>query len=89
MEYITTTNLRTKSSQLVNALKKGSKVSLIHRSQIIATIEPIKYAEAPPVTAEKLRAFIKKMKPQKLIPRSRREEIYSKHLKQKYGKGLS
>lgn len=88
MQVITTTELRTKSSQLVDTLKKGQAVSLIHRSNIIGVIEPSKIVYAPPVTVEKLRAFLKAVKPKKLIPRSQREQTYRKQLVKKYGKGI-
>ena len=42
MQYITTTELRTKTSELVKILKMGHSVLLIHRSKIIAEIIPIK-----------------------------------------------
>lgn len=89
MEYITTTQLRTKSSQLVDALKKGDKVSLLHRSQIIGVIKPAQLAESPPINVEEFRKFLKGIKPKKLIPRSQREKVYRAHLEKKYGKNLS
>lgn len=89
MQYITTTQLRTKSSQLVDVLKKGGSVSLIHRSNIIGTIKSAKFTQAPPATEERLREFVKALKPKKLIPRSKREEVYRRRLMEKYGKSLS
>ncbi|OGH47433.1 MAG: hypothetical protein A3A51_01805 [Candidatus Levybacteria bacterium RIFCSPLOWO2_01_FULL_39_10] len=86
MEYITTTNLRTKTSQLVNELKKGGKVSLIHRSKIIGVIKPV---EEPKIfDAEKFNKIIKKLN---LPPTTyaQREKIYRSHLMKKYGKGIS
>ncbi len=42
MNYITTTELRTKTTWLVAILKKGESVFLIHRSKIIGEIRPIR-----------------------------------------------
>lgn len=42
MKYITATELRTKTTQLVKELKKGNTVLLIYRSKIIAEIIPYK-----------------------------------------------
>lgn len=89
MEYITTTNLRTQTSQLVDALKKGGAVSLIHRSKIVGVIKPKKQ---PRPLIEKdikqLKKLAKELKLQKLSYRQR-ETIYREHLTGKYGKGLS
>ena len=89
MNYITTTQLRTKTSQLVNSLKKGTRVSLIHRSKVVGVIEPAKSTEAPPINVEEFRKFLKSIKPKKIIPRSQREKVYREHLEKKYGKSLS
>lgn len=88
MQYITTTELRTKSSKLVDYLTKGNIISLVHRSKVIGTIEPAKFIEAPPATLEGLRAFLKAVKPKRLTPRLKREEMYRKHLLERYGKGI-
>lgn len=41
MNYITTTQLRTKTKWLVGMLRKGKTVILIHRSEVVAEIVPI------------------------------------------------
>lgn len=87
MDYITTTDLRTKSSQLVSDLKKGTRVSLIHRSKVIGTIEPV--VESPkPFDAAKFKRLVKDIN----LPHTsyvQREKIYRTHLMKKYGKGIS
>ena len=40
MDFITTTELRTKTTQLVLSLSQGKTTKLIHRSKIIADIIP-------------------------------------------------
>lgn len=89
MDYITTTDLRTKSSQLVSDLKKGSKISLIHRSRIIGVIKPEKEPRA--LTKSDI-IHLKKLARDLNLPKTsyeEREKIYRKHLEDKYGKGLS
>ena len=87
MEYITTTHLRTKSSQLIQSLKKGTRVSLIHRSKVVGIIEPV---TNPPkrFDADKFKQLVKSLN----LPKTtyaQREKIYRAHLMKKYGKGLS
>lgn len=89
MNYITTTDLRTKSSELVDALKKGFSVSLIHRSRVIGEIKPQKEARA--LTEEdinELKELAKELNLPKLTYRQR-EVRYRKHLMGKYGQGFS
>ena len=84
---MTTTNLRTKTTQLVNALKKNSRISLIHRSKIVAIIQPIQVAGKP----FDARLFAHYLKEIKLVPTShkQRKMIYQAHLNKKYGKNIS
>ncbi|EKD52609.1 MAG: hypothetical protein ACD_61C00292G0003 [uncultured bacterium] len=42
MNLITTTELRTKSNELINTLLSGRSVNLIHRSRIIGEVSPKK-----------------------------------------------
>lgn len=87
MNYLTTTQLRTKSSQLVNSLSKGHTVSLVHRSKIIGEIKPVKES-AKPFNAKTFKRLVKSLN----LPKTtyaQREKIYRKHLMEKYGKGLS
>lgn len=86
MDSITTTHLRTQSSDLVDTLKKGGVVSLIHRSKIIGIIKPKK--EAKPFNAKEFKKLVKDLN----LPKTtyaEREKIYRKHLMDKYGKNLS
>ena len=86
MEYLTTTNLRTKTSQLVKALEKGESVSLIHRSKVVGVINSVQLKEAPPIKVEEFRKFLESIRPKKIILRDEREKIYKAHLEEKYGK---
>ncbi len=87
MNYLTTTQLRTKSSALVNLLLAGESVDLIHRSQIIAEIKPKKTGEKV-FDAKKILELAKKMNLPKLSYKDR-EKRYRQHLVKKYGKSIS
>jgi hypothetical protein len=89
MDYITTTELRTKTKELVNTLKDGGSVSLIHRSEIIGIFKPApKTQQSKPFDPDKFLAAIKDIKPNPLVPRSQRDIVYRKRLEEKYGKDL-
>ena len=89
MDTITTTNLRTQSSQLVNTLKKGGVVSLIHRSKVVGLIKPQK--EIKVLTKTDIKE-IKEMAQSLHLPKTsyeEREKLYRTQLVDKYGKGIS
>ncbi|MEK7186349.1 MAG: hypothetical protein AAB675_03215 [Patescibacteria group bacterium] len=90
MNYISTTDLRTQSSQLVNSLKQGKKLSLVHRSRIIGEISPVK-SNVKSFDVKKFLELKKLAKVQNApkISYKERERIYRKHLMEKYGKGIS
>lgn len=87
---MTTTELRTRSAELVRLLGTGASINLIHRSRIIAEIEPRK-SIVKPLTAEDI-ATIKKMAGELNLPKlsyKEREKRYRRHLTQRYGQSLS
>lgn len=89
MDYITTTQLRTHSSRLIELLKKGIDVSLIHRSKIVGTISHKKMPK--PLTKtdiNRLKVLANELNLPK-ISYKEREKIYRAHLEKKYGKHLS
>lgn len=88
MNYITTTDLRTKSSKVVDELKKGSTITLVHRSKVIGEIKPKKETKVlTKKDIEKLKEIAKKLNLPKMSIKQR-EKIYRKHLMEKYGKNL-
>ncbi len=58
MQYITTTELRTKSRELVETLREGNSAYLIHRSKVIAIITP--KTDPQPFDPDKTRKITKK-----------------------------
>lgn len=89
MQYITTTELRTKSKKLVEVLQEGQSIDLIHRSKLVGKINPV--YDAKPLTEEGIKRIIKAAKKLNLpkLSYKERERIYRKHLMEKYGQGLS
>ncbi len=87
MQVITTTQLRTKSKELVKALNEGHSVDLIHRSKVVGEIKP-KIYDPKPFDPDKFFKAAKKLNLPKLSYKERGRR-YRAHLMKKYGKGLS
>ncbi len=88
MNYITTTQLRTKSSEMIETLLSGHKIDLIHRSRVVGEIRPKAIYIPKRVSASSLMKKIDKLN----FPRLTLDEIdrrYKIAMKKKHGKGLS
>lgn len=87
MQVISTTQLRTKSKDLVKALQEGQSVDLIHRSRLVAVIKPT--IDQPKVFNAK--RFARLVKALNLPPTTyaERERRYREHMMKKYGKNIS
>lgn len=83
---MTTTDLRTKSSELVKTLRSGGKVSLIHRSRVIGQIHPAS-EDLKVFNAKAFRKAVAKLNLRKTTYEER-DRIYRAHLMKKYGKNL-
>lgn len=90
MNYITSTDLRTKTPDLLNTLLLGEEIELIHKSKVVATIVPKKY-EGKAFSKRDMETMIAATKKLKIpnLSESEREKNYRTHLVKKYGKGLS
>lgn len=86
MNYITTTELRTRSSELIDFLLAGETVDLIHRSSVVGTIIP-KEKELGNLTKADLKKIASTLNQLNLptTTPSEREKNYHLHLKKKYG----
>ena len=85
MDYITTTELRTKTKQLLLALKSGKSVKLLHRSKVLGEISPDKNAETPkPFDVKAFRKALEGFDLEQTTEQER-EHRYRKHLEEKYG----
>lgn len=86
MQYITTTELRTKSKELVETLLAGQSINLVHRSKVVGEIKP-KIYDPKPFDAGKFLKLVEKLN----LPKTtyaERERRYRAHLMKKYGKNL-
>lgn len=89
MNYITTTQLRTKSSELISSLSKGESIFLVHRSKIIGEIKPKEVIK--PLTKGDIKE-LQKLAAELNLPKTsykEREKKYRSHLVKKYGQSLS
>ena len=87
MQIITTTQLRTKSKDLIKVLQAGRSVDLIHRSKIVGEIRP-KIYDPKPFDAHKFAKIVKKLNFSSLTPQQM-EAKYRAAMMKKHGKGLS
>lgn len=87
MQVITTTELRTKSKELVKVLREGHSVDLIHRSRVVGEIKP-KIYDPKPFDPDKFAEIAKKLNLPKLSYKERGRR-YKAHLMKKYGKDIS
>ena len=90
MNLITTTELRTKTTNLIESILSGEEVDLVHRSKIVATIKP-KRDEPKPLNEQDIKEIINLARSLNLPKLSDKqiETRYRKHIMEKYGKGLS
>jgi len=89
MDTITTTNLRTQSSQLIDTLKKGGVVSLIHRSKVVGLIKPQRETKVLRQTDIKQIKMISQTLKLPKLSYEERKNLYRKQLLSKYGKDIS
>ena len=87
MQVITTTELRTKSKELVKALQEGRSVDLIHRSKVVGEIKP-KIYDPKPFDPDKFAKIVDKLNFLPLTPRQI-ETRYRKAMMKKHGQSLS
>ena len=88
MQYITFTQLRTKSNNLAKTLEKGEEVKLVRRSVVIGRVIPERDAKIKTINAKKLEAKINKLN----LPSLTLKEIdrrYRIAMMKKHGHGLS
>lgn len=88
MNYITTTDLRTKTSTLVELLLAGKNVNLVHRSKILGIINPKQESTIKTFRLHDLRNDLKGLDLE-ILSYKEREKRYREHLENKYVKGVS
>ena len=89
MQTISFTELRTKSPQLVKAIKSGQTVKLTYRDRLLADIEPLRRVQkAKKFNYKNFQRLLKEFKYPRLTVKQARKR-YENHLMEKYGKYLS
>ena len=83
--FITTTQLREQSTRVVQTLVSGQDLTLIHRSKMIGVIKPVPKPEKIITDLVKFQKTLEALKPKKIISRYKRDVLYRKYLKEKYG----
>lgn len=86
MQVITTTQLRTKSKNLIESLKQGETINLIHRSEIVGEIKPKKQSTKV-FDAKQFLGDVKDIKISKLTD-EQIEKRYREIMEKKHGKYL-
>ncbi|MCB9801973.1 MAG: hypothetical protein H6774_02695 [Pseudomonadales bacterium] len=90
MQYISTTDLRTQTSQLIAALDRGEEVTLIHRSKVRGKILPYKNKRnVVAFDAQKFEQFVADLSELPPESHTEREKNYKAHLRKKYGSDFS
>lgn len=87
MQAISTTQLRTKSKDLISTLLSGHSVDLIHRSKLVGEIRPQKLGEPKVFNAARVMKIVKEMN-LKPLTQKEMEKRYREHMEKKYGKNL-
>lgn len=87
MQYITTTELRTRSTELIELLKSGATVKLVHRSKVVGTIAP----KEKEVKKFDPKGFLKAARKLNLpyLTDKQIETRYRKYMNKRHGKGIS
>lgn len=88
MNYISTTELRKKSSVLRDSLRRGENTYIVHRSKVIGVVEPYIEKEKT-ATLKQLKEFVTSLSVKTPVSYKKRKNLYQKHLKEKYGKNIS
>ena len=86
MNYISTTGLRTQSSQLISLLSEGKTVELFHRSKLVGRVVPVKKIEKH---KKDFSEFIVTLPKIKRLTQKKAMKNYMESMVKKHGKDLS
>lgn len=87
MNYITTTQLRTQTPDLLDALQQGLTIDLIHRSQVVGEIKQKEVQPKKTIDSKKLQRIIDELD----LPMFTIDEIdrrYRTAMMKKHGQGI-
>ncbi|OIP87734.1 hypothetical protein CO009_00200 [Candidatus Shapirobacteria bacterium CG_4_8_14_3_um_filter_35_11] len=87
MDYISTTNLRTQISRIIDTIEMGQSIDVFRRSKLIGRFIPIESEDTPKLDfVELVKSFPKTSKSMTV---KQMDVIYRKEMMKKYGKYLS
>jgi len=89
MNYISTTELRTKSVDLVEALLAGKSIDLIHRSKVVGAIVPKIITTNKPIDPLKFAKTLKKLEPNKKVSYRQLMKNYEHYMMYRHGPNIS
>ncbi len=85
MQYITFTELRTKSKDLAKAIEQGKEVKLIRKSKVVGKIVPEKAVKT--FNAQRMKKIVEKLNLPRLTEEER-EKRYREVMERKHGFGV-
>ncbi len=88
MNYITTTQLRTQTTNLLSALHDGETVDLIHRSQVVGEIRQKRVIKNKLFNSKRMSKIVEELNLPKLTE-AQREKNYREAMMKKHGKYIS
>lgn len=88
MNYITTTQLRTQTTDLLSALHDGQTVDLIHRSQVVGEIRQKRVVKTKLFSSKRMEKIVNdlNLKPMTL---EQIEKNYRDYMTKRHGQGIS
>lgn len=86
MNYISTTELRTKTSEVIETLLKGGVIDLVHRSKVVGEIRP-KKAEGKVFNAKRMLKLVKELNFEPLTDEEV-ERRYRAYMMKRHGKNI-
>lgn len=87
MQLISTTELRTRSKELVTALLAGQSVNLIHHSRIVGKVKPVTKKQLKTIDSRSLQKKLDKLPFPSLTPKEI-DRRYRIAMMKKHGQGF-
>ena len=84
MNQMSINELNVSSNKLINHLRKGGSTSLVYKSKTIGIISPF-ITKQKKIIGKSFISFLNKIKPDEIVSKVDRKNIYKQHLIEKYG----
>ena len=89
MQILTATDLRTKTSELINSLLKGEDFTLIHRSRVVGKITPKKAVIKKPINGKIFANTLKSLEPKQKMTYKQLMKHYDQYMIHRHGSRIS